>query len=229
MIIEQPFYIYRHIRPDTNDVFYIGKGFAESKSHSVRYTERHGRNKWWKSIVNKNNGVFDAEIIYWCNTENEANIKEREFIALYGRRNLGYGTLVNLTDGGDGSAGITMSDETKKKLSLACGGENHFNFGKKLSPITCAKKSESMKNSPYSLKGKKLPDWWVDKIRQSKFGEDNPMFGKPSPMAKKVVDVITGIIYNSIMESAKSTPYQFQYVSAMLNGTKKNKTNLRFL
>jgi len=52
------------------------------------------------------------------------------------------------------------------------------------------------------------------------------MYGKVSHQAKKVIDIETGIEYNSIMESAKSTPYQFQYVSAMLNGTKKNKTNL---
>lgn len=229
MIAENPFYIYRHIRPDTNEVFYIGKGFINTKSHSIRYKETHGRSLWWNRVVSKNNGVFDAEIIYWCQSENDVNNKEREFIALYGRNDLGLGTLVNLTDGGDGVIGIIASQSTRDKLSKAFSGENHPNFGKKLSQETCDKKSKSMKESPNSLRGKKLPDWWVDKIRQSKFGEDNPMFGKPSPMAKKVVDVITGIIYNSIMESAKSTPYQFQYVSAMLNGTKKNKTNLRFL
>lgn len=229
MIAEKPFYIYRHIRPDTDEVFYVGKGFANNRVHSCRYTERHGRNKWWTSIVNKNNGVFDAEIIYWCDTEDEANIKEREFISIYGRKDLNKGTLVNLTDGGDGSSGVLMSDETKKKLSILWTGEKHPNFGKKLSQETCDKKSKSMKESPKNLKGKRLPDWWVEKIRQTKFGEDNPMYGKPSPMAKKVIDVITGIVYDSIMESAKSTPYQFQYVSAMLNGIKRNKTNLRFL
>lgn len=223
------FYIYRHIRPDTNEVFYIGRGFVNSKSHHERYKTTSDRNKWWNRIVAKNGGLFDAEIIYWCKTEDEVNIKEKEFIALYGRRDLGKGTLVNLTDGGDGCCGIIMSDETRRKLSLLWKEGNHPNFGKKLSPETCAKKSESMKNSPKSLKGKKLPDWWVEKIRQAKLGEDNPMFGKPSPLAKKVVDIETGIIYGSIMESAKSTPYQFQYVSAMLNGTKPNKTNLRYL
>lgn len=226
---DMAFYIYRHIRPDTNEVFYIGKGFANNKSHSIRYKEKKGRNRWWNSVVAKNGGIFHTEIIYWCLTENEANAKEREFIAIYGRRDLGNGTLVNLTDGGDGSAGIIMSDETRRKLSVLWTGENHPNFGKKLSQETCDKKSKSMKESPKSLKGKKLPDWWVEKIRQTKFGEDNPMYGKPSPHAKKVIDTETGVVYGSIMESAKSTPYQFQYVSAMLNGTKPNKTNLRYL
>lgn len=190
--------------------------------------ETHGRSSWWKRVVNKNNGEFICEIICECDTEQEVNAKEIEFIALYGRKDLGLGSLVNMTNGGDGSLGVKFSEDTRIKLRNACGGENHSNYGKKLSHETCRKKSESMKSSTKNLKGKKLPDWWVDKIRQSKYGKQNPMFGKPSRLAKKVIDTVTGIVYDSIMDAAKSTPYQFQYVSAMLNGTKKNKTNLRF-
>lgn len=222
------FYIYRHIRPDTNEVFYIGKGCLLSKSHSVRSHEKRGRNKWWKNIVTNNNGIYIVEKIYECETEKEVNEKEIEFIALYGRKDLNKGTLVNLTDGGDGSLNIKMSEETKQKLSIAFSGDKHPNFGKKLSAETCLKKSISMKLSDKNLKGKKLPDWWKDKIRKTKIGENNPMFGKPSKKAKKVIDIKTGIEYNSIIDAAKTTPYQFQYVSAMLNGTKANKTNLIF-
>jgi len=223
-----PFYIYRHIRPDTNEVFYIGKGNTFSKSHSNRAYEKHRRNKWWQNIVSKNNGEYKVEIIFECETEAEVNKKEIEFIELYGRKDLGKGTLVNLTDGADGSIGVIVSDKTRLKLSEKFSGKNHPNFGKKLSEETCKKKSEAMKNSDKNLKGKKLPDWWKDKIRQTKIGKYNPMFGKKSHLAKSVIDTETGIVYNSIMEAAKSTPYQFQYVSAMLNGTKNNKTNLRY-
>jgi hypothetical protein len=222
-----PFYIYRHIRPDINEVFYIGKGYRMSKSHSVRSHEKYGRNKWWKSIVDKNKGNYNIEIIYECETEQEVNKKEIEFIELYGRRDLGKGTLVNLTNGGDGSINVKVSEETRKKLSIAFSGEKHPNFGKKLSKQTCQKKSESMKNSYKNLAGKKLPEWWKDKIRQTKIGDKNPMFGKKSHLAKAVIDTKTGIEYHSIKEAAKSTSYQFQYVSAMLNGTKPNKTNLK--
>ena len=223
-----PFYIYRHIRPDTNEVFYIGKGNTFSKSHSNRAYEKHRRNKWWQNIVSKNNGEYKVEIIFECETELEVNTKEIEFIELYGRKDLGKGTLVNLTNGADGSIGVIVSKETRMKLSEKFIGENHPNFGKKLSEETCNKKSESMKKSDKNLKGKKLPDWWKDKIRQTKMGKDNPMFGKKSHLAKSVIDTETGVVYNSIMDAAKSTPYQFQYVSAMLNGTKNNKTNLRY-
>jgi hypothetical protein len=227
-MLDKPFYIYRHIRPDTNDVFYVGKGYDNTKSHSVRATERHGRNAWWKHVVAKNNGVFESEIMCWASTEQEVNKKEVEFIALYGRKNLGRGTLVNLTNGGEGCVGIIVTEATRRKLSELNSGEKHFNYGKKLSPETCKKKSESMKKSDKNLRGKKLPDWWKDKIRQAKVGVNNPMFGKKSHLAKRVVDVATGIEYDSIMDAAQSTPYQFQYISAMLRGDKPNKTNLRF-
>ena len=85
-----------------------------------------------------------------------------------------------------------------------------------------------MKDSPKNLKGKKLPEWWKDKIREAKIGNKNPMYGKISHQAKKVIDIETKIEYNSIKEAAESTPYQFQYVSAMLKGDKPNKTNLRY-
>jgi hypothetical protein len=45
---------------------------------------------------------------------------------------------------------------------------------------------------------------------------------------KKIIDIVTNIEYNSIKDAAASTPYQFQYISAMLKGDKPNKTNLRY-
>lgn len=227
-MLAHPFYIYRHIRPDTNDVFYIGKGYMLTKGHSCRHLSKHGRNKYWESIVEKNNGVYEVEIIFYCKTEEEVNKKEIEFIKLYGRKNLNKGTLCNLTDGGDGSIGIRVSKQTRDKLSAKFSGINHPNYGKKLSGETCQRKSESMKVSSKNLRGKKLPDWWKDKIRQTKFGSNNPMYGRKSPHAKRVIDEKTGIEYPNIMEAAKSTPYQFQYISAMLNGSKPNKTTLKF-
>jgi|688.fasta_scaffold218449_2 hypothetical protein len=229
-MLESKFYIYRHIRPDTNEVFYIGKGnnINPKKTLYERMNIVKKRNKIWQSIVLKNNGVFKSEILFECETEEKCNAKEIEFIELYGRKDLNNGTLANLTSGGDGSLGIITKQEKRDKLSLKFKGEAHPNFGKKLSKETCMKKSESMKNSDKNLKGKKLPEWWKDKIRQTKFGANNPMFGKKSHLAKAVIDIVTGIEYHSIMEAAKSTPYKFQYVSAMLKGTKTNKTNLRY-
>lgn len=225
------FYIYRHIRPDKNEVFYIGKGYEKSKSHSKRYLEKCGRNDYWKNIVRLNNGKYRAEKIFWCDTEDEINKKEIEFISLYGRFVNG-GTLCNMTDGGDGSINIIVSDETRKKLSKKFSGENHPNWGKKLSNETCRRKSESMKNSPKNLKGKKLPNWWKEKISKTKIGEQNPMYGKrgqDTPNARLVLNLITGVYYDSVTEASVSAGMKMKSLYNMLSGKRNNKTNLTFV
>jgi len=104
-------YLYRHIRLDNNTPFYIGIG--SSVDYSRAY-ERFARNTLWKNIINKTE--YRIEIVLDELSWDEACIKEREFIALYGRRDLGKGPLVNLTDGGDGIFGFKHSEETKTKL-----------------------------------------------------------------------------------------------------------------
>lgn len=225
------FYIYKHIRPDTQEVFYIGKGNTSKNSHVERYKTSSGRNKMWKSIVAKNNGVFIPEIICYCDTEIEVNKLEKQYIKKYGRRNLGLGTLCNLTDGGDGSVGIIVTEETRQKLSIAFSGENHPNFGKKLSKETCFRKSESMKKSDKNLRGKKLPDWWKDKIRETKYGSNNPMYGKTgmlSPRSRKVVDINTGEVYDSVSIAAEKYELKMKTLYNMLSGHRPNKYNLKF-
>lgn len=87
------------------------------------------RNNWWNKIVDKTN--YEVEIIMENLTLEEAKLKEKEFIKLYGRRDLGLGTLVNLTDGGEGTFGVIRikgkkhSEETKRKMSEAHKGKKH--------------------------------------------------------------------------------------------------------
>lgn len=224
------FYIYKHIRPDTNDVFYIGKGNTSKNSHVERYKTSSGRNKMWKSIVAKNNGIFITEIICYCETEEQVNKLEIEYISKYGRFING-GTLCNMTDGGDGSTGLKVSEETRSKLSKRFSGINHPNYGKKLSQETCFRKSESMKKSDKNLKGKKLPDWWKDKIRQTKYGENNPMYGITGinhPNSKKVIDIETGEVFDSVTIAAEKHGIKMKTLYNMLSGHRNNKYNLKF-
>ena len=41
------YYVYRHIRIDKDEVFYIGIGQSEN-----RYKSKHSRNKYWQHITN---------------------------------------------------------------------------------------------------------------------------------------------------------------------------------
>lgn len=102
-------YLYRHIRLDTNVPFYVGIG---RDKHFTRARNSINRNRYWYSIVNKTK--YEVEVMMDDLSVDEAMIKEIEFISLYGRADLMQGTLVNLTDGGEGCSGRTLTTEQVK-------------------------------------------------------------------------------------------------------------------
>jgi len=105
-------YLYRHIRLDKNVPFYIGIG--EEDNYQRAYNNKR-RTKYWKNIVNK--APYEVEILLDNLTWDEACSKEIEFIALYGRADLNKGSLVNMTDGGDGKKGCKHNEQTKLLIS----------------------------------------------------------------------------------------------------------------
>jgi hypothetical protein len=147
-------YVYRHVRLDTNKVFYVGIG---SNCDYKRAKEKKGRNIYWKRIVNKTD--YKIDIIFDELTSEEAKLKEVEFISIYGRRNLKLGTLVNLTDGGDGGCGTIVSIETRKKISEKSKTQK-ANLGKKLS-------EEWKRNLSISGKGRKFSEEHKRKIGEA--------------------------------------------------------------
>lgn len=109
-------YVYRHIRLDKNEVFYIGMGTEVRNRSKQRAYCRERKNRHWMNIAKSI--PYDVEIIVDGLTVDQAMRKEREFISLYGRRDMGKGTLVNLTDGGDYSLGKKHSDLQKELSSI---------------------------------------------------------------------------------------------------------------
>lgn len=109
-------YIYRHIRLDTNQPFYIGIGSDKSFK---RANEKSRRNKIWNDIVSKSD--YEVEILFDDITWEKACEKEIEFISLYGKKNNNTGILANMTDGGEGTLGrcYRPTEETRLKQSLA--------------------------------------------------------------------------------------------------------------
>jgi len=110
------YYIYRHIRLDTNEPFYIGIG--KNVNYKRAYSKNR-RNKMWYNIINKTQ--YEIEVLIDDITKLEAFAKEREFIALYGRKDLNTGILVNMTDGGDGN--MNPSKECRDKISKVMKGK----------------------------------------------------------------------------------------------------------
>jgi hypothetical protein len=105
-------YVYRHIRLDKNEPFYIGVGSDNSYKRS---RQKYGRSKHWADIAK--NG-YEIDIIIDDVSYEYALIKETEFIKLYGRKDIGFGTLCNFTDGGEGFVGGKLSEEAKKLISI---------------------------------------------------------------------------------------------------------------
>lgn len=145
-------YVYRHIRLDKNEPFYIGIGNKKNYERAYQ-TKPDRRNQIWGKIYSKTN--IEIEIILEGLTKIKASEKEQEFIKLYGRKDLGTGTLCNMTDGGDGIWNCVRSEETKEKLRQQKLGDKNPMFGKTPSEKTNLKRSQSLTGQKRSEEVKK--------------------------------------------------------------------------
>jgi hypothetical protein len=123
MIIDNgKYYLYRYIRNDKDEPFYIGIGtktnkkigFRSIKSEYHRAYKKH-TGKIYNDISDKTG--YNVEILIESDDYEFIKQKEIEFIKLYGRIDKKSGSLSNLTDGGDGNYGYVFSKETKNKIS----------------------------------------------------------------------------------------------------------------
>lgn len=133
-------FVYAHINPKNNKVFYIGIGKHKNRCYALP----NRNNGWWK-IASKEN--FIIKILHDNVEYIIAKELERYYIEKYGRLDLGTGILTNLTAGGQGI--LNASEETRRKIGLA-------KLGSKVTPEARLKMSLSHKGIPTWNKGKKL-------------------------------------------------------------------------
>lgn len=139
------YYVYVHIRQDTNQIFYVGKG-KENRCFS-----KNNRNKHWKHItesvsykVNIIASDLEEELAFLCETEMIAKLKHLKI------------NLVNYTDGGEGVSGLKHSEESKKKMSAKqkgrLAGEKNPFYGKTHNDETKQKMSaKKVGTTPWNL------------------------------------------------------------------------------
>jgi hypothetical protein len=152
------YYIYRHIRTDKNVPFYVGIGAKSKKdvkySYYNRAVSKSGRSNLWKNIVAKTD--YTVEILLESDDYDFIKRKEVEFIKLYGRIDLGTGTLVNLTEGGEGCKGYKHKQESLEKMSELKKGKPNPTRGIRRTAEQNKINSESHKGIIYNLSEEEL-------------------------------------------------------------------------
>ena len=205
--------VYRHRRLDTFKVFYIGIGKTEKRAYSKK-----NRNKWWKNIILKTE--YSVEIIIEDISWKEAQEVEVLLISEYGRRDLGLGNLVNLTNGGEGTQGIIVSDTTKQNMSISATGRKHSEESKEKNRIASSNVSEETKLKRYlKNKGKKRT------FEQSKRISD----AKTDKITKNsiiILDILTGVFYISLAQVCRIYDIPRGQLLGKLKGRSINDTNL---
>jgi hypothetical protein len=220
-------YVYLHLKKDTGEVFYVGKGSFRKDRNPLyeRATVDHSRNLKWRNVVKKHG--YKVVIFASCQTDEEAQRLEKQLIKELGRNDLGLGNLVNFTDGGDGHCGIILPESLREKRRAAAKGPRSKAW---VQAIRLARKNGG--NGGVVKKGDKLPQWWKDRIAATKHGKDNPMFGrtgKEHPNTRRVFNVKTSKVYESVSQAADRCGYNMKTLYNWLSGHRPNPTDLRFI
>ncbi len=237
-------YVYRHTKLGTSEVFYIGIG--NQPKYSRAYT-KNGRNKWWTKVVEKYG--FEVEILSHNITWDAACQLECILIDYYKRADCCGGTLVNLTDGGEGTVGVIKTQEQinnwKKSNKGNQDGEKNIMFGKTRGKHHLAKEVlnletgifydcalDASENLPicYSAFKSKL-NRRTNNDTSYVYAEDYEKgllpFVKESKNFRKIINIETLDIFNTIVEAAKSINMPSQTLGYKLKNS--NDTCLQYL
>jgi hypothetical protein len=250
MLLNNNYYVYFHYKLDTNEIFYIGKGLNK------RAFSKKSRNKYWNNVINKHG--YKVEIVEQNLTEDEAYEKEIFYIEKYKKEGLKLVNLTNGGKGCLGLKNSKIGEFSKSKKGINhynCGkkrsdvsdrikGKNHHNYGKigelnswygrKHNEETKLKMSKS-KNDPLkkAIYSENMKKCWTQERRKKisliHKGKKGMVLGK-HPAAKKIINNVTGIIYNTIKEAALDLNLNYGTLKNRLNpnNTLKNNTNLEF-
>lgn len=114
---DKKFYLYIHYRHDKNEAFYVGIGTNSKNTNYDRALCYKKRSELWKRIARKT--TYSIMIIDEDTDKQNILNKEINYIKILGKKKDKTGTLSNITDGGEGVRGFTISwtDEMRKAAS----------------------------------------------------------------------------------------------------------------
>jgi len=211
--------VYQHKRKDNGNVFYIGIGLNEKRAY-VRNGKQ--RNPHWHRVVNKYG--YDIEITHKDICWEEA-CKIEQYLISFWRDALGKENITNITDGGEGSAGLIMDDKARLKMRIK-------KLGTKQSEEVKRKRGEAISRAlqnpevraryAAASKGRLHTEETKAKISKAKMGGGNRS-------ARKVINTVTGEIFECMKYAAESIGMPCGTLQHQLSGYCKNKTNFRYL
>jgi hypothetical protein len=162
--------------------FYIGISSQDDDKYKRAYF-KHNRSNCWNIIVKENS--YEVEIVFEHKDFCFIKEKEKEFINMYGRIDLGTGSLTNKTSGGQGRTGALFSDSEKEKRRNCPKGKEHHRFGVSIS-------EEQKRIVSLKMKGRKRPD--ISALLKGRktapeylrFGDKNPFYNKKHTEESKI-------------------------------------------
>jgi len=173
--------------------FYIGKGRKDRIRNTLYDKSPFKRNKIDK-LIKANISIISIKVKDRLSLEESITL-EKFLISSIGRRDLGNGILVNMTDGGDGGRlASPHSEEVKKKISDSKKGKP----GKKHSIDTIKHMSDIQSGEYNGFYGMTHSEFAKNSISMKNSGFNHPMFGKKHSIevikkirnkAKKIVNM----------------------------------------
>jgi len=113
------YYLYVHFRQDKQEAFYIGIGTKQRDKDYYRALCYKKRSEFWKRVSRKSR--YDVMIISESDNRDDIIKQEINYIRLLGKKKDKLGSLVNITDGGEGLLGhkTIWTEERKDKIRVA--------------------------------------------------------------------------------------------------------------
>lgn len=142
------YYTYIYYDPSrANEPIYIGKGKANRAWDHINTLHRQKKHPLKHRLLHMLTiGISPIIGIYAGLDEEFALLLEEELIQKFGRKDLGLGTLLNLTNGGEGISGCIRSEDTRRKIAIANIGKDrtHTSVSKEKISRSCLGRKDTV-------------------------------------------------------------------------------------
>ena len=186
------FYVYQHVRLDTNEVFYVGKGTKD------RAWSKHNRNQYWHNIVQKTD--FKVEILNRFSDEGDAYRLEESLIK-------SLSPIANFAPGGIGGDTFNgLPEERKRQIRLVM-REHALDPNGGVAKAAKLRRGKTKDTDPGLRR-------MANSHSKAFSGEGNPMFGESHWYAKtkKEADEIKRKISESLKQTYQDNPRKYERV-----------------